>query len=295
MLAIGATVALSAQQAQPSREFNNNLKFSSGQSVQPVYEGWSRAADGSYNMHFGYLNRNYVERPWVPVGPNNSIEPGGPDRGQPTLFYNRTQRNLFTVNVPKDWGATKELVWTVTVNGKTEKAFGWLQPEWEIDPVGGANLGGRTDEEFVTNKAPSVTIDPVAPATMPAKVTLTTTISDDGLPKVRPRGKPAVGQETPPTLTGGVEAPVNVPATALAEVPPGATAGVGRRPPDGVSLTWIVWRGPAAATFEPYYSQPKDGKTSTTAVFSKPGEYVLQAVVTDSWKVARRNVNVSVK
>ncbi len=41
--------------------------------------------------------------PTIPVGPNNNIEPGGPDRGQPTFFYTRTNRNLFTVNVPKDW------------------------------------------------------------------------------------------------------------------------------------------------------------------------------------------------
>ena len=76
------------------------------------------------------------------MGPNNSIEPGGPDRGQPTFFYTRTQRNLFTVNVPKGWPATKEVIWTLTANGKTQKAFGWLKPEWEIDPAGGAAGGG---------------------------------------------------------------------------------------------------------------------------------------------------------
>lgn len=290
-LAVVSSVVPSAQQ----KEYTNNLRFNSGQGVQPVFEGWSHAADGGYNLHFGYLNRNYIEQPSVPVGVNNSIEPGGPDRGQPTFFYNRTQRNLFTVNVPKDWGATKELIWTVTVNGKTEKAFGWLQPEWEIDPVGGANLGGRTDEEFVSNKAPSATVAPVSPLTLPAKLSLTATVTDDGLPKVRPRGKPAVGQETPPTLQGGVDAPVNVPQVSLAEVPPGATAGTPRRAPDGLNVSWIVWRGPAAATFEPYYAEPKDGKATTTAVFSKPGEYVLQAVATDGWKVSRRNVTVTVK
>ena len=78
-------------------------------------------------MHFGYLNRNYVETPTIPVGPNNIIEPGGPDRGQPTFFYTRTNRNLFTVNVPKDWPVNRDVIWTLTVNGKTQKAFGWLQ------------------------------------------------------------------------------------------------------------------------------------------------------------------------
>ena len=32
---------------------------------------------------------------------------------------------------------------------------------------------------------------------------LVATVSDDGLPKVRPKPKPAVGQETPPALSGG--------------------------------------------------------------------------------------------
>ena len=97
--------------ASPSRrgrersraEYTNNFRYNIGQDIQPIFEGWSHAADGSINMHFGYLNRNYVETPTIPVGPNNIIEPGGPDRGQPTFFYPRTNRNLFTVNVPEGW------------------------------------------------------------------------------------------------------------------------------------------------------------------------------------------------
>ena len=39
-------------------EYTNNFRFNSGQSVQPIFEGWSRLPDGSFNLHFGYLNRN---------------------------------------------------------------------------------------------------------------------------------------------------------------------------------------------------------------------------------------------
>src|SRR5262245_15315258 len=131
-------------------EINNNFKFNSGQDVQPVFEGWSKNPDGGFAMHFGYLNRNYVQELSIPVGPGNNIEPGGPDRGQPTFFSIRTNRNMFKVNVPKDWGK-KELIWTLTANGKTQKAFGWLQAEWEIDPAGGAGLGGRQDKELLSN------------------------------------------------------------------------------------------------------------------------------------------------
>ena len=33
--------------------------YHSGQNVQPVFEGWEQNPDGSFNMVFGYLNRNY--------------------------------------------------------------------------------------------------------------------------------------------------------------------------------------------------------------------------------------------
>ena len=85
--------------------------------VSPVYEGWLPNADGSFNLVFGYLNRNWDETFTVPVGPGNSIDPGGPDQGQPTYFFPRRHRFVFKVKVPKDFG-NKELVWTVTVRGK---------------------------------------------------------------------------------------------------------------------------------------------------------------------------------
>jgi len=280
-LAIATGVSSNAQQG----EFTNNFKYNSGQSVQPVFEGWSRVPDGTFNLHFGYLNRNWVERPHIPVGPENQIEPGGPDRGQPTYFYNRTQRNLFTVNVPADWGRNREVVWTLTVNGKTERAVGWLQTEWEIDPVGGAQQGGNTDADYVENLPPAIAIAPVGPAQTGTAVTLTTTVTDDGLPIPRGRPKPAVGQETPPTLRGGGNAPVNVPAVAAPPAP---------ERPQGLSVSWIVWRGPADAGFDPAYSVPADGRATTSVRFARAGDYVLRAVANDGSKVGVALVPVAV-
>ena len=54
--------------------------YSRGQSVSPAYEGWWQNDDGSYTMFFGYMNSNWEEELDVPVGPDNHIEPGGPDR-----------------------------------------------------------------------------------------------------------------------------------------------------------------------------------------------------------------------
>src|ERR1700741_1020807 len=79
------------------------IRHSSGQGVAPVYEGYDMNPDGSFNMWFGYMNRNYEEELDLPVGPDNRFEPGG-DRGQPTHFVARRHKDVFKVVVPKDFG-----------------------------------------------------------------------------------------------------------------------------------------------------------------------------------------------
>ena len=59
-------------------------RFKTGQTVAPAYEGWQQNPDGSVNLVFGYFNRNWEEQTYVPIGPSNTIDPGGPDQGQPT-------------------------------------------------------------------------------------------------------------------------------------------------------------------------------------------------------------------
>src|SRR5206468_1845340 len=79
-LAIIVTVGAAAAAQIP---FQPGWKYRSGQNVVPAFEGWERNADGSFDMIFGYYNRNYEETLDIPVGPGNSLEPGGPDQGQP--------------------------------------------------------------------------------------------------------------------------------------------------------------------------------------------------------------------
>src|SRR5919108_4411427 len=88
-----------------------------GQNIAPAFEGWEENPDGSFNMVFGYFNRNWEEQPDIPIGPDNFIEPGGPDRGQPAHFFPRRNKFVFGVVVPKDFGK-KEVVWTLNVHGK---------------------------------------------------------------------------------------------------------------------------------------------------------------------------------
>ena len=126
--AIGLTVRASAQSGL------SNAQYRSGQSVAPVFEGWLKNADGTYDLTFGYLNRNYEEQPEIPIGPDNSFSPGAPDRGQPTHFYPRRQQFMFKIRVPADFGK-QELTWTLTRGGRTDKAVAHLALEWELTEV----------------------------------------------------------------------------------------------------------------------------------------------------------------
>ena len=150
---------------------------------------------------------------------------------------------------------------------------------------------GSTDPEFVKNKPPTLAIETVAPLTLPASVTLTADVTDDGLPKSsRGRRKPPVGQETPPTLVGGPDAPVNVPQL-------GSAPSRGDFPPrqEGPSVRWIVWRGPADVAFEPASAPVKGGKAITKGTFTTAGEYMLRARATDTALSAQRDITVTVK
>jgi len=166
MAALLVTTSLAAPRAQ-------QLQYLSGQSVAPFFEGWEQNADGTFNMVFGYMNRNYREELNIPVGPANRIEPATLEQPQPTYFYPRRHRFMFRVRVPKDWGR-KDVVWTLTANGKTEKAIGYLVPEQAIDnDVIARNRGGGGGPE---NKAPSIVLDGDARRTAVVGEPLTLTV-----------------------------------------------------------------------------------------------------------------------
>ena len=266
------------------------FKFSAGQTIQPIFEGWQQNADGTFSMYFGYLNRNYVETPVVPVGPDNKFEPGDADRGQPTFFDTRVHRKEFSVRVPADFGK-KELVWSLTVQGVTEKAVAWLQPEWEIDPV---YAGKMRNAESLKNRPPSMTLDVPTTVTLPNTLTLTATVEDDGLPTPR-KGPPtrAIGQETPPTLKplpDQPDMPVNVPAVVRGR----GDAAQGPQALQGLRVNWLLWRGPAAVTFDSATVPVKDGRAIATARFAKPGTYIMRARANDGELTDQKEFTVTV-
>src|SRR5690349_6074046 len=143
------------------------VHYATGQNVVPVYEGWERNTDGSFTMVFGYMNRNYEEEVDVPIGAANAFEPRTADEGQPTHFYPRRQQFMFRVRVPSDWGR-KDLVWTLTSHGRTEKAYGSLWPVWEIDRNMYQQNRGGPGELGEPDEPPSIAL--VGPAQRAAAV-----------------------------------------------------------------------------------------------------------------------------
>lgn len=268
-------------QADPS-----NFLFNSGQTVGPIFEGWTRNPDGSYEMHFGYINRNYVEELQIPIGPNNRFTPAAADRGQPTFFYPRVNRSLFSVTVPADWG-DKELVWHLTVRDQTHRAVGWLQAEWEIADRSG--VGPAAGEGEVVNQPPTLVVDAAWTAPLSGTLTMTATVSDDGLPEPRERRR---GRVTLPTFEDnpdGPTLPLNVPQILSAN-----RSRPTRTTVEQVNVTWTQWYGPTGVTLEAE-SEPQDGVMTVTATFEAPGKYVFRVQASDGPETVTEDITVTVR
>jgi hypothetical protein len=283
-LRIAAAVLAVAPLVAQSQSTELHVRFNSGQSVVPIYEGWERVPDGSFNMVFGYLNRNHVQELSIPVGAQNTFDPGPADRNQPTYFYPRENHFLFRVNVPKDWDTKKELVWTIAANGKTEVARATLLDIWEIDrKVEVSNNGGVqiSNELIAKDTPPVVKIDAIARPRAGTPVTITASVTDDGIP---PLQKPRAPRQLEPSLRGAPPSPVNVPLPARPRPVQGA-----------LSVLWQVYRGPGHVTFEPEgYVKVENGRVEVKATFTKPGSYTLRAFGHDTLLRAPTDVTVNV-
>jgi hypothetical protein len=290
------------------------IQEESGQNVVPVFEGWERSADGGFNMVFGYMNRNYEEQLDIPVGADNMLSPGPADQGQPTHFYRRRQQFVFKVHVPADWGK-KDLVWTLTSRGKTEKAYGSLLPIWELgNLVYQENRGGLGTMSWPEepNEAPTVEMvgSAVRMVTLPETLTLTVDVSDDGHPKPRARrgGAANVVRDSDGAVVSGGGRGASQPIQPVKESP--LTQAVVKLDP-GVRLgvTWVLYRGPAPVVFNPMHvsvirlpgagEEPKveriSGKATTTVTFTQPGVYRLRGYADDSVLITPIDVTVTVQ
>jgi len=286
----------------------------SGQSVTPSYEGWWQNPDGSFNLLFGYYNRNTKETLDLPVGPDNHMEPGPPDQGQPTHFLPRRHKGVFTVTVPKDFG-DKTLTWTLVAHGHRLSVPGHLGAPWIISPLQEVGIGNTPptisfDEKGPAGQGPGpVVVERAARAGEP--LTLDVFAADDGkslgveVLRVTLQVAISANKDKPgaDTLLDAVQ-PARPEDEAVASpqlLAAAAAVGMDAKTIDlftggpAVTLTFEKYRGVGDVIFSD--PQPKvtedpasdlpvkqafNGRATTTATFSQPGDYILRVIANDS-------------
>ena len=306
-------------QAAGAQDGTGRFMFMRGQIVSPAYEGWWPNEDGSFTLFFWYMNSNWEQEFEVPVGPDNYFmltEPGGlddlelealdaamADQGQPAHFYSRRNPFLFTLRVPGDFG-DKEWVWTLTTQGKTNRAYGLLSSDYRIDPqVMSTEVGGNfgsLDDRLRTHLPPELKVegDEHRSVSTGEPLTLVAFANDpDNFPPRREDGR----GDSPSTLEE------------LCQVPGGSTV----QGAPGLRFSWMVYRGPARhVSFAPLQMKtwmdsrvwsnspwspprrvpepPADGRWVTEVTFEEPGDYVLRGVAGDGSSFTYENIFVTV-
>ena len=231
-----------------------------GDSVTGAFEGWYYNPDGSRAFLVGYYNRNARQELDVPIGPNNRLEPGGPDMGQPTHFLTGRQWGMFTIPTPKDFKPTDEYVWTITANGQTTSIPLRLHADYVMSPFTEISVGNtppviRFEQGGKGLQGPlgTVAAAPSKTASVGAPLELSLWADDDM------------------KYTSGTSAPMSTP-----------------RPP--VTVRWSKYRGPGNVTFEKPRPEVEklsqgegafNGHAKTTATFSEAGDYVLHVTAND--------------
>ena len=260
-VALAATIALgtaglAAQRASERRvanpgetQFEVQLLRPSGGPVVPIFEGWYRNPDGTFELSFGYFNVNTEETLEIPLGPDNVIAPAEFDGRQPTRFEpvpdrDRRHWGAFTVTVPADFG-DRDVVWTLHMRGQTLSVPGRLtSPSYEL---AGWVFPGRS------SMSPLLRWAPEGPAG---------------------RGPSGITSEAR-------QAQVETAFDLRAWVARDAAGAADERP---INTKWFKHQGPGDITFaertasvEPdAWGLEGGAEVATTVTFSEPGEYLLR-------------------
>jgi hypothetical protein len=223
-----------------------------GSSITPAYEGWFANRDGSFSLLVGYYNRNTREALDIPVGPNNRVEPGGPDQGQPTHFEIGRIWGVFVVKVPKDFG-NKAVTWTIVSNGETQSIPFTLNKGYPISPYKELGMGNQPPILAFSQGGAKVTGPPLG-----MSASFTGTVSQPVVISVWVEDPKAPDEVPLPT-------PFLPRAAAVA------------------TISFHAFRGPGKVTFDkPRIPAEKQGDmVSSSATFSAPGEYVVRVQAND--------------
>jgi hypothetical protein len=238
-----------------------------GGPVVPIFEGWFPNPDGTFQLCFGYFNTNTEEIFDIPVGPANHVEPAEYNGLQPTHFMpqpdgGRRHYCVFSVTVPADWG-DRDVVWTI--------------------------VDERTGQEFSS----------------PGRLVHSTYQHDEPLQPSRNNSPPKVRLQAEGHLAEGRvgfgRGMASEVLQARVGVPFELTARVRRDNPfreddaRAIRVRWFKYQGPGDVDFIPNWDSWKEemvgwvpadawlgsdtayGNVITEAVFSEPGEYIVQA------------------
>jgi len=270
-----------------------------GEAIFPALEAWGPDKNGDTLILLGYYNRNKTQELVIPIGPDNRIEPGGPDYGQPTFFYPGRQHGVFAIKVPKDFG-TQKLTWTLTANGQTSSISFWLNPPYWVNFYKHPANGNEPPVIKFSRDGPTMTGPPAGIARMLSGVVgkpvpLTLWASD--VPTQITEGEEALAarNRASSAARGSQDAVAIINGQVIggargASPPPGALPRDAEpaNPPD-ITVNWRKHRGPGEVTF----AQPRIPlvtkknatlflEATTTATFAAPGEYVIRAQVNDT-------------
>jgi hypothetical protein len=151
-------------------------------------------------------------------------------------------------------------------NGQTNTITLHTNKDWVLEPF---------EDPASKNTPPVIRFDPTGGAFTgpPVRVAATFTTS----------------QPDPLALTAWVTdepAKLDVGNALLIAPPDPAPAGSPAAPrPNPISVTWSLFRGPGSVTFDnakPAVNRTDNGKTTASATFSAPGEYILRLQANDS-------------
>jgi hypothetical protein len=284
------------------------------EAIFPAFEGWGPLQDGERVFLLGYFNRNKREPIDVAIGPDNRIEPGGPDHGQPTHFETGRQYGVFAIRVPKDLG-TNKLTWTLTANGQTSVVSFWVNQAYYLDFFKHHANGNRPPIIRFAADGPTTTGPPrgfvqTLSGTVGVPIALKLWASDP--PQLMADIEDELAARNNTSGRGSAGGPAAV-AVIGSQVLSGAGRGgkaVAERTTADITVKWRTHRGPGRVTFAPEQIPLVTGgdptrflEATATATFDTPGEYVLRAQVNDSsgdgggglqccWTTAHVKVNV---
>lgn len=132
--------------------------------ISTTFDGWHERADGTFELVFGYMNRNPADVD-VLIGPGNKVEPTPDDRGQPTHFLPGRQRSIFSVIVPA--GFKGKYIWTLTYAGTTQTATASIDQNYSLDVGDPEPPGVKAPADMTVRLSEAV---PLKPAVSPPPV-----------------------------------------------------------------------------------------------------------------------------